>query len=156
MVLGALFAVCAASAGCSGTFNTTVNINATISVTTTVDRDHVPAGSAVPCDINVTGAYLVEPSATPPPDHVQDAVHVQIYLDDLNSTPILITAQTHVEVTIPEGTPEGPHHIHCRLHKHDGTPTNVVFTVDVTVQVSVGGGNDAGSTVDAASSVDAG
>jgi hypothetical protein len=154
--MGALFAACAASAGCSGTFNTTVNINATIGVTTTVDRDHVQAGTSVPCDIDVMGAYLVEPSATPPPEHVNDAVHVQIYLDDFDSAPLVITASTHVDVTIPAGTHEGPHHLRCRLHKHDGTPTNVEVMVDVTVTVGVGGGTDGGSTDDAAPAVDAG
>jgi hypothetical protein len=145
LALAGLVMACAASAGCSGTYTANVNINATVNVTTTADANHVHQGTSVPIDITVMGAYLVDANATPPAEHVNDAVHIQIYLDDVNTTPVLITAMTHVDVMVPASTPPGPHHFICRLHRHDGTATNVSFSFSFSVEVGTGG-TDAATT----------
>jgi hypothetical protein len=122
----------------------TVNINATLNVTAQGDVDHVTPGSSVALTLNASNVYLIAPDQTPPPEHASDAGHIQIYLDDFNSAPILITAQVNVSVTVAQGTPEGHHKLRCRVHKHDGTPTTTESDVDITVTASVGTG-DAGT-----------
>jgi hypothetical protein len=137
--------IAAADSACTAdVHDNTVNINAQLSVTAQSDVSHVSSGSNVGLALNVQNVYLVAPDQTPPPDHVTDAAQIQIYLDDLNSQPLLITAQVNVSVTIPTATPPGAHKLRCRIHKHDGTPTNVVTDVDITVVASTGTG-DAGT-----------
>ena len=51
-----------------------------------------------------------------------------------------------MSVTIPAGTPPGPHKLRCRVHKHDGTPTTSVTDVSITVVAS---GGTTGGTTDA-------
>jgi hypothetical protein len=151
--LRAVLAACALSvvpvgAACTAdVHDNTVNINAQLSVNAQGDVEHVNPGSSVALALNVQNATLVDPSATPPPEHVADAVYIQIYLDDLSSTPILITAQVNVSVTIPAGTSAGSHKLRCRVHKHDGTPTTVVTDVSITVVAGTMPG-DAGSQGD--------
>ena len=130
--------------GCYGTVNATVNINANVMITSTIDAEHVMMNQPIPLDINVSGAFLVEPNVTPPPEHINDAVHLQIYLDTLDSAPILVTAQAHVSVMVAQGTPPGRHKLHCRLHKHDGTPTTTVFEFSFNLEVSGTINTDAG------------
>jgi len=50
----------------------------------------------VPINVTVQNVYLIEPSATPPPEHVSDAGHLVFTLDDESTTPLLVTAQTSV------------------------------------------------------------
>lgn len=141
--------IAAADSACTAdVHDNTVNINAQLNVTAQSDVSHVSSGSNVSLALNVQNVYLVAPDQTPPPDHVSDAAQIQIYLDDLNSQPLLVTAQVSVSVTIPPATPPGPHKLRCRVHKHDGTPTNVVTDVDITV-VAGAGTSDAGTPSDA-------
>ena len=130
---------CLAFAACSlDVHDNTVNIpNAKISVTTNADVDHVTPGEMMPLTLNTTNVYLVDPATTPPAEHASDAGHVQIYLDDVATPPILITAQVMVTVTVPAATPMGKHKFICRVHKHDGTPTTTTFEVTFTVSVGV-------------------
>lgn len=126
----------------------TVNIDAKVDVTSTVNLDDIQAGQAVPVKATVTNVYLVEPSATPPATHTTDAGHLRYYLDDVATTPLIITAQVSVDVKIPVTTPAGKHKVICRVHKHDGTPTTTTFELSITVKASVTVGTDAGSTAD--------
>jgi len=131
----------------------TINIpNATINATADANAtSNVAVNQMVAVTITATNVFLIDPSATPPPEHVNDAGHIQVYLDNTDSQPILITAQTMFNVTVPPGTSSGPHKLLCRFHKHDGTPTTTVATVDITVAASVGadGGVDVSVGVDA-------
>ncbi len=120
---------------------------ATVDLDSDDDLDNVQAGNTVNVSIDATNVFLVEPSATPPPQQIENAGHFVFYLDDFSGAQLLVTAQTNVRLTIPAGTPEGPHKVKCRVHKHDGTPTNATFELDITVKASVtiGGQPDAGS-----------
>jgi hypothetical protein len=136
------------------TINANVDLDhANINATTTTDVSNVKSGATV--GINVTldsGVYLIPPEQTPPADKVSVAAHFQVYIDDENSAPILVTASTTINVTVPASTPPGPHKLICRLHHHDGTPTQSETTVNITVSASVGVTTDAGSPqVDAGS-----
>lgn len=132
----------------------TINIpNATINATADASAQNVAPAAAVPIAVTVQNVYLIEPSATPPPEHVNDAGHIQVYLDDVDTMPLLITAQTNFSVTIPPETKMGPHKLICRFHKHDGTPTTTRVDVSINVAVSVSTGADGG--VDVVTSVDA-
>jgi hypothetical protein len=120
------------------TINATANIpNATLNVTSDVDVNEIMPAQSVPMTVTVTNVYLVPPAVTPPPEHDKDAGHLEFHLDDETTPPLLVTADTHVQVPIPADTKAGPHKVFCRVHKHDGTPTTTVFEVDITVKVSV-------------------
>jgi len=130
----------------------TINIpNATINATADANASNVSPTQQVAITVTTQNVYLIDPSATPPPEHVNDAGHIQVYLDDVDSPPLLITAQAMFNVTIPAGTKPGPHNLICRFHKHDGTPTSTEVNVAITVAASVGadGGVDVNATVDA-------
>jgi len=129
------------------TINATANIpNATLNFTADTDVNNVMPAQAVPVTVMVTNVTLVEPTATPPAGHDMDAGHFEFHLDDETTPPLLVTAQTQVQVPIPAETKAGPHKIICRLHKHDGTPTVTKFEVDITVKVSVTVGGTGGMT----------
>jgi hypothetical protein len=132
------------------TINATANIpNATLNVTADTDVNTVMPSQSVPMTVMVTNVTLVEPTATPPAGHEMDAGHIEFHLDDENTPPLLVTAQTQVQVPIPADTKPGPHKIMCRVHKHDGEPTTTRFEVDITVKVSVtvtGGAGTSGGT----------
>lgn len=150
----ALFGFLALAAGVAAcnVHDNTINIpNATLNVTATADVQNVAPDQTVPMTVNVQNVYLIEPSETPPPAHVEDAGHLQFNLDDESAPPLLITAQTSVMVKIPAETQPGHHKIICRVHKHDGTPTDTKFELDINVKVSVAVNStpDGGVTVDA-------
>jgi hypothetical protein len=145
------FLICCGLAGCN-IHDNTINIpNATINATTDASASAVAPSQSVPITVVVQNVYLIDPAATPPADHVNDAGHLQIYLDNVDTTPLLITAETMFSVTIPPATPPGPHNLVCRFHKHDGTPTTTEVNVAITVTASVGadGGVDVVTSVDA-------
>jgi hypothetical protein len=139
--------------GCSANIHdNTINIpNATINATADVDVNNVAPEQTVPIDLNVQNVYLVAPEATPPPEHMADACHVNVYMDSVSTPPILVTAEAHVDVKIPAATPPGKHKLICRLHKHgtdEPTSTKTEIQIDVKASVTIGG--DAGTTPDAA------
>jgi len=140
MSLG-LFALAAVPFACNvhdNTINATANIpNATLNVTADTDVNTIMPSQAVPMTVTVTNVTLVEPTATPPAGHEDDAGHLEFHLDDETTPPLLVTAQTQVQVPIPADTKPGSHKIMCRLHKHDGEPTTTRFEVEITVKVSV-------------------
>jgi hypothetical protein len=130
----------------------TVNIpNAMVTVKADTDVDNIMPEQTVPLNVMVQNVYLVAPTATPPPEHAADAGHIQIYLDDVATPPLVVTAEVKVEVKIPPQTKPGKHKLVCRVHKHDGTPTTTVYEVNITVKVTVGGvAPDAGAPADTA------
>ncbi len=120
------------------TINATANIpNATLNVTADTDVNTVMPSQSVPMTVMVTNVTLVEPTATPPAGHEMDAGHIEFHLDDESTPPLLVTAQTQVQVPIPADTKPGHHKIMCRVYKHDGEPTTTRFEVDINVMVSV-------------------
>jgi hypothetical protein len=167
LVLAGLLAYGAVDAACNihdNTINATANLpNAMLNVTANTDVKNVTASQHVPLTVDAKNLFLVDPNDTPPPEHAADAVFLEFHLDVETDTPLLVTAETSVTVTIPAGTPPGPHKIICRVHKHDdGSPTNISFDVainvivDVHVKVDGGAPKDAGSAADAGAKKDAG
>jgi len=149
-ILG-LSAVLGTAAGCN-IHDNTINIpNAQITATTDVTANNVMPAATVPVMVTVENVFLIDPAATPPPEHEKDAGHLVVYLDDVDSMPLLTTAMTNFSVTIPAETKPGPHKLVCQFHKHDGTPTSTKVEVAINVAVSVGadGGVDVVSSVDA-------
>ena len=95
------------------TINATANIpNATLNLTADTDVNNVMPSQAVPMTVMVTNVTLVEPTATPPAGHDMDAGHFEFHLDDETTPPLLVTAQTEVQVPIPAETKAGPHKNH--------------------------------------------
>jgi uncharacterized membrane protein YgcG len=142
------FVVLVAGAFACNVHDNTITIpNATLNVSTDVDVQNVEPEQSVPMNVNVQGVFLVEPNVEPPPEHKADACHLEFHLDDEANPPVLVTAQTNVSVKVPAETPPGPHKIICRVHKHDGTPTNMKFELDINVKakVTIGGGTGGSS-----------
>ena len=100
------------------------------------DDSDVPQGQTVAVTLTAENFFLWPPDEAPPPEHVADAGHFQIYLDDFDSEPLVVTANTSVEVTIPPDTEVGDHKLKCRVHKHDGEATNTSVDVDIFVIVN--------------------
>lgn len=140
---------CLTLAACSS--NSAVPSPGTAMVSVTVGQDFDPTeimpGQTVPIVATVKNVYLVAPDTTPPAAHVADAGYLQVYLDDDSTgSPMLVTAQTSFDVTIPEETTIGSHQVLCRIYKHDGTPTTAEATVGITVKSPSTGQPDSGQT----------
>jgi hypothetical protein len=136
-----------AANGCSADIHdNTVNVDAKLDFQASVAATGVKPGDAVAVTMNATGVVLVDPATTPPATDADKAAFFKIFLDDVDSTALLVTAQASAQVTIPQGTPEGKHNLICRLHKHDGTATSTEQTVSIMVSASasVTVGGDAG------------
>jgi hypothetical protein len=148
-----LLAVVASVVGCNvhdNTLNATANIpNASLNLTADTDVNNVMPSQSVPMTVTVMNVYLIEPTATVPAGHEMDAGHLEFHVDDETKPAVLVTAQTSVQVPIPADTKPGSHKILCRVHKHDGTPTDTHFEVDIMVKVTVTTTGAAGSTADA-------
>jgi hypothetical protein len=114
--------------------------DAKVEFETDTDVNSVQASQSIPVVIVAEDVFLVEPTDTPPPDRVNVAGHFQFYFDNMSSEPILVTAQKSVTVSIPAMAAPGPHKLICRVHKHDGTPTQATFEIDVTVKATVTSG----------------
>lgn len=130
--------------------------NATINLTSSPDVSDVMPGQTVPMTVDVKNVYLIDPSMTPPAADADTAGHLQVYLDDTSTPPLIVTAQTTIMVPIPENTKAGPHKLICRVHKHDGTPTSTMFELDITVKVTVTTSPDGATTVDSSTTIEAG
>ena len=116
----------------------TVNIkDPRVTFNTTANVEEIIAEQNVPFTATASNVFLVEPSETPPAEHASDAGHFQVYLDDVASTAIVITAKTNIDFKVPAGTKPGKHKIICRVHKHDGTPTTAIFEISITVTATV-------------------
>jgi hypothetical protein len=125
-----------AGLGCTANIHdNTISIpNAKVDVTSSADTTNVKPSQPLPLQAMVQNIYLVDPSMTPPPEHMSDAGHLEVFMDSVDSPAILITAQTNFTVTIPPNTAPGDHKIICRVHKHDGTPTSTMFELKITVK----------------------
>ncbi|MBL8717654.1 MAG: hypothetical protein JNL79_16835 [Myxococcales bacterium] len=117
----------------------TINIpDAKVTFNTDVDSTTIAPGQAVPITLTAENVYLIEPSETPPAAHASDAGHFQIYLDDVGSTALAITAKVKTTVTVPANTKAGPHKLICRVHKHNGESTTTIVEVNITVVIKTG------------------
>lgn len=127
------------AAGCDFSLAGSITPTATFTADPDIDTTHISAGQEVNVTLTAENVFLIDPSETPPPEHADDAGHFQIYLDDLDSTPLLITAEVNVTLVMPATIEPGEHKLKCRIHKHDGAPTATVEEISITVVVSVGG-----------------
>lgn len=133
-VVGALASAVSVTGCTANVHDNTVSIpNASVQVSTSADTSQVHQGEMLPLKVMVSNVYLVDPGATPPPDHTDDAGQLAFYIDDDSGSPILVTAQVDVSVTIPQGESAGDHKLICRVQKHDGTPTDTEFSLKFTV-----------------------
>ena len=116
----------------------TVNIDdATVEISSSADVDNVEPGSSVPCTAKATNVVLVEPTATPPEDQAEAAGHFEFFIDSTESQPVLVTAQTNVNIQINTTISEGDHKIICQVHKHDGTATDAKSEIKIHVNAKV-------------------
>ena len=107
--------------------------NPEVSISTTADVNDVQAGQSIPLNIEAKNVFPVEPDLTPPPEHVHDAVFFKIYLDDVDSQELVVTAAVSFNVTIPESTSLGPHELICKTFSHDGEDTDSDTSLDINV-----------------------
>jgi hypothetical protein len=111
--------------------------DAQVEMETDADVEAVQPAQVVQLQIVAQDVYLIDPGETPPPDRVEVAGHVRIYFDSMSSEPILITAEKSVSVTLPASAAPGDHKLICRVHKHDGTPTEATFEMDLKIVASI-------------------
>lgn len=136
---GSVLVTCIAIAGCSADIHGNsvgVDVNATVTASTSVNVNDVQAGQAIPVQVVVSNVTLVDPNTTPP-STVTNAGYLQFYIDSTTSQPVLVTAQTSVSITVPASEPPGAHKLLCQVYKHDGTPTTSTTEIDFTVMASV-------------------
>jgi hypothetical protein len=111
--------------------------DAKVEFETSDDVDNISAGQTVNVTIEAEDVFLIDPSETPPADRVKVAGHLEFYLDAMTGSPLLVTAEKSVQVMIPPATPPGDHKLLCRVMKHDGTPTEATFELEITIKASV-------------------
>ena len=149
MLVGALVVGFGGAACTANIHDNTLTVDhPNVNFDTDVDVQSITAGQAIPVKLSADHVFLCDPNTPPPAEHKDDAGHFQIYLDETGGDPIVITAQASVNVTIPAATPPGPHKLICRVHHHDGTPTEgskeIAITVKASASVTVGTHPDAG------------
>jgi hypothetical protein len=151
LALGVGFAACEVH---DNTINATANIpDAKVSITADTDVDNVEPAQPIPMTVKVENVYLVEPTVTTvPAEHEKDAGHLVFHLDDETQPPLLVTANTTVQVPIPADTKPGKHKVICRVHKHNGEATDVKFEVNINVKVTVATTGAAGTSGSAGTS----
>jgi len=71
-----------------------------------------------------------------PSQNSDDTDYLEIHLDDESTPALLVTAQVTFTVTIPADIKAGDHKLICRVHKHDGSATNVVAELKITVKTT--------------------
>jgi hypothetical protein len=125
------FAACTANV-----HDNTVNAQADLDFQAEVSDQDVKPGDSVAVNMNATGVVLVDPNDQPKAEDEDKACFFKIFMDDEDSEPLIVTAQTHVQVTIPQQAEKGKHHLICRLFKHDDTPTDVEQSIDINVSAS--------------------
>jgi len=136
-LVAALTSVSVAFIGCTANIHdNTVNVDATLSFKADADVTQLKPGDSVAVSMNATGVVLVDPAAQPAASDAAKASYFKVYLDDTSSTPLVVTAQASVQVKLPATTTAGKHNLICRLHKHDGTPTNQEQEISITVVAS--------------------
>lgn len=125
-VLGLVVSLaCLDLTGCAGDIidDMTEFPGAIVSISTPLDPPNVAAGDELAVIANVSGVFLLDPGVEPPVEHRTDSGYLVYTLDDEATTPLLVTADAEVAVTIPASTGEGTHTIICRVFRSDGTPT---------------------------------
>jgi hypothetical protein len=116
----------------------TANIDdAQVELDTDVDVENVQPNQTIQVNVVAEDVFLIEPNQTPPADRVEVAGHFRFYFDSLSSEPVLITASKTVSITVPGEMQSGDHKLICRVHRHDGTPTDATFELDLTVTATV-------------------
>jgi hypothetical protein len=116
----------------------TLNVeNPQVEMTANTDVTNIHPGGSVPLTIKADNVFPVAPNETPPAKHANDAVFFKIFLDDVSSQELVVTASLEVSVTIPTTTPPGDHKLICKTFQHDGAATDSESTVDIKVTASV-------------------
>ncbi len=111
--------------------------DAKVEFETSADTENISPGQAVRVDIVAEDVFLIDPSETPPADRLSVAGHFEFHLDSMSGSPLLVTAEKSVDVMIPATATAGDHKLLCRVMKHDGTPTEAIYELDITIKVSV-------------------
>ena len=116
--------------------NADIDADFDFDVQSDVDVNDVEPGDSVSVTMNASGVVLVDPAGQPSAEDSSRAAHFKIFLDNADSTPLVVTASASVSVTIPQGTPPGDHKLICRMFKHDGSPLGKTREVSIKVQAS--------------------
>jgi hypothetical protein len=120
-ILVAAMSVCVVGSGCfPDIHDNVVNIDGTLDVTTDADVDHVKPGEVIKLTINASG--------------LDDDGNFEVYFDTTDSDPLVVSAEMVINVTIPADADTGDHDVICRRHKKDGTPTDLEFSLEITVE----------------------
>lgn len=100
------------------------------------DVDELEPGDSVTVNMKASGVVLVDPGDEPSAEESDRAAHFKIFLDDANSSPLVVTASASVSVTLPQSVPAGDHKLLCRMFKHDGSALGETREVSIKVKAS--------------------
>jgi hypothetical protein len=140
---GAALNACTADIHGGNTVNPTVPGNVTIS--TSADANHVKPGDSLPIHVQTAGLATVvvadagstgAADSAAAPAQTQVNFLFQIFIDSAGGSPLLVTAQTDFNVTIPSDVSAGPHKVICRVAQGNGSPTNLTASIDINVTSS--------------------
>lgn len=133
----AVAAICSFAGCTANVHDNAVNVDADLNFKANVAVDEVRAGEPVAVTMMPTGdVVLVDPKDQPMKGDEDKACFFKVFLDDEGSEPLVATAQTNVQVTIPKDTPKGKHHLLCRLFRHDDKPTDSEQSISINVSAS--------------------
>jgi hypothetical protein len=103
------------------------------------DLNDVAPNSDLRVTAKTQNVYLVDPSVTPPPDKARVAGHLQFYVDDSSTPPVLVTSRLDVSIRISANLQRGKHQLIGRVHRHDGSPTKAAMAIAFNVATPIAG-----------------
>ena len=143
--------------------NNTVNatVPTTVTITTTADVNNVKPGQSVPIHADTGGDTSTSSGgsssggssvatgegganaggdAAAPAQTTQTQVSIvfQMFIDTVGDTPLIVSPNPDFDVTIPAMTSAGKHKLICRVAHSNGTTTDVMSSIDITVTSWVG------------------
>lgn len=109
----------------------------------TVDPTEIPVGGQADVHVVVENFSLTEHSEASTAhedggEHAEGEVqsgHVHVYLDDVESNPLVMMSGADGSLTIPSGTTTGPHVLIARLHGDDHLIVEPEVTAEVMIEV---------------------
>lgn len=141
ILIGSIAACGVWTAGCYDDESSTSVQDATLDVEIDGDMTKVMQGDRIPLHVIVDNVYLTDPAKVPPVDRSTDAGHIRVYLDDVASEPLLVTARTDLEVEIGYTVKPGEHTLKLRVYTHDGAPTSAALDIPIFVNAKPSSGH---------------
>lgn len=137
-----LVAIGVAACGSDAPTNVSAEIgidDARLEIQASGDLNNVAPSSDMRVTAKTQNVYLVDPSVTPPPEKARVAGHLQFYVDDSATPPVLVTSHQDVSIRISANLQPGKHQLIGRVHRHDGSPTKAAMAIAFNIATPIAG-----------------